>query len=248
MLPPADQAPRGAKPIHKRKWAIYLLLVACGIGLVFSRACLMGDVGAKPAAPRADLTAVQRDFLERLSKAALARQSEKVRYDPKYYQIAYPGGDIPKNRGVCSDEVIRSYRRLDIDLQQDVHEDILKHRSDYWQEAGLFNPDPNIDHRRVRNLGVFFKRQGVCLPISQRPMDYRPGEIVIWDLGGGSLHIGLLVNRQGWTGRILVLHNIGYGPVVEDVLFNWKIIGHYMYFGKSEIKLSPPVSRPYRRV
>jgi len=176
----------------------------------------------------------QQAFLEQLSTAAIERTHHVVRYDPKYVRIPYPEGDVPADTGVCSDEVIRAYRALGIDLQKEVHEDIAANFSAYpnhmrWM---LFHPDPNIDHRRVPNLMVFFSRKGTSLPISKRREDYEPGELITWDLGGGVPHIGIVVDRKAaQSGRYLVVHNIGAGPRMEDVLFSWKITGHYRYFG-----------------
>jgi uncharacterized protein len=172
-------------------------------------------------------------FLHSLSDAALERTKHAVRYDPAYVRIAYPGGDVPADTGVCTDEVIRAYRALGIDLQKEVHEDMAAHFSDYpnhvrWR---LSHTDTNIDHRRVPNLIVFFTRRGESLPISTNAADYYPGELVAWDLGGGVPHIGIVVDKRSASGRYFIVHNIGEGPRAEDVLFNWKITGHYCYFG-----------------
>jgi uncharacterized protein YijF (DUF1287 family) len=153
-----------------------------------------------------------------------------VRYVSDYVHISYPGGDVPADTGVCTDEVIRSYRAVGIDLQEQVHEDMVRNFDAYphtWQRR----PDTNIDHRRVPNLMVFFARHGTRLPISQRSDDFSPGDIVTWDLGGGVTHIGIVVDQGGSSGRYMVVHNIGRGPRMEDVLFAWKIIGHYRYSG-----------------
>jgi len=157
-----------------------------------------------------------------------------VRYDPAYVRIPYPGGDVPGDTGVCTDEVIRAYRAVGIDLQKEVHEDMEQNFAAYprrwrWLSA---HPDTNIDHRRVPNLMVFFGRKGETLANGQRSEDYAPGELVTWDLGGGVPHIGIVVGqRSAMSGRYMVLHNIGQGPKIEDVLFRWKITGHYRYFG-----------------
>ncbi|HXA82278.1 MAG TPA: DUF1287 domain-containing protein [Methylomirabilota bacterium] len=176
-------------------------------------------------------------FLEKLSAAAIERTRHVVRYDPQYVRIPYPGGDVPADTGVCSDEVIRAYRALGIDLQKEVHEDMAANFSAYPNQRRwmLAHPDSNIDHRRVPNLMVFFSRKGTSLPISTRAEDFEPGELVTWDLGGGVPHIGIVVNRKsGATGKYLVVHNIGSGPKMEDVLFSWKITGHYRYFGPTQ--------------
>lgn len=178
---------------------------------------------------------LQLDFLRRLSAAAIERTYHVVRYDPAYVSIPYPGGDVPANTGVCTDEVIRAYRALGIDLQKEVHEDMVRNFSAYPNHLRwlLAHPDSNIDHRRVPNLMVFFARKGEQLPISSRAEDYVPGELVTWDLGGGVPHIGIVVDKKRDSGRYMIVHNIGRGPQAEDVLFHWKITGHYRYIGPS---------------
>jgi uncharacterized protein YijF (DUF1287 family) len=173
---------------------------------------------------------LHQDFVRRLVDAAVERTHHHVTYVSDYVRIPYPGGDVPSNTGVCTDEIIRSYRAVGIDLQREVHEDMSRHFDAYphkWQRQ----PDSNIDHRRVPNLMTFFSRNGTLLPTSQRGMDYSPGDIVAWDLGGGITHIGIVVNEPGRGGNYMVVHNIGRGPQMEDVLFDWKIIGHYRYYG-----------------
>ena len=176
----------------------------------------------------------QQIFMEKLSAAAVERTHHVVHYDSKYVRIPYPGGDVPADTGVCSDEVIRAYRALGVDLQKEVHEDISANFSAYPNQRRwlLAHPDSNIDHRRVPNLMVFFSRKGTSLSISTRAEDYEPGELVTWDLGGGVPHIGIVVDRKSLqSGTHMVVHNIGAGPKMEDVLFSWKITGHYQYFG-----------------
>ena len=172
-------------------------------------------------------------FLDRLSEAAVERTGHEVRYDPTYFVIDYPGGDVPAEVGVCTDEVIRSYRPLGVDLQQLVHEDMKSNFSLYPRKWGLKKPDTNIDHRRVPNLMVFFERKGAAVPVTQTASDYRPGDVVTWDLSGGLTHIGIVVNvpSESDETRMQIVHNIGAGPKMEDVLFNWKITGHYRYTG-----------------
>jgi uncharacterized protein YijF (DUF1287 family) len=172
----------------------------------------------------------QTRFYTQLAQNALSLTEQQVRYDPSYFKIAYPNGDVPANKGVCTDVVIRAYRKMGIDLQQLVHKDMQSHFSVYPKRWGLKQPDTNIDHRRVPNLMVFFARKGVTLPITQKAEDYKPGDIVCWDLGGGITHIGMVVQpRSEDNKRHLIIHNIGAGQVLEDVLFSYKIIGHYRY-------------------
>jgi uncharacterized protein YijF (DUF1287 family) len=172
----------------------------------------------------------QTNFHHRLSDVALGLTKQQVIYDPSYFVIPYPNGDVPADKGVCTDVVIRAYRRLEIDLQKKVHEDMKQHFSIYPQHWKLKTPDTNIDHRRVPNLMKFFSRKGTVLPITQNADDYKTGDIVCWDLGGSITHIGLVVNKKSADGtRPLIVHNIGGGQVLEDCLFNFKIIGHYRY-------------------
>ena len=169
-------------------------------------------------------------FSKKLSKAAISLTLDKVTYNPAYYSIPYPNGDVPAGQGVCTDVVIRAYRKLDIDLQKEVHEDMKAHFSKYPKKWGLTKPDPNIDHRRVPNLMTFFSRKGVVKKITQNASDYIPGDIVAWDLVAGMTHIGLVVDKKSEDGkRYLIVHNIGAGQVIEDCLFDFKIIGHYTY-------------------
>lgn len=174
----------------------------------------------------------QEGFAEKLSEAALRLTLDEVVYDPAYYSMEYPGGDVPADRGVCSDVLVRAYRILGIDLQQKVHEDMKAHFELYPDNWGLTRTDPNIDHRRVPNLMTFFERHGTVKAITTDPEDYQPGDIVCWNLGGAITHIGIVVDRKSerWEGY-QVVHNIGAGQVLEDCLFDYKIIGHYIYTG-----------------
>jgi uncharacterized protein len=172
-------------------------------------------------------------FLDKLVEAAVERTTFRVRYDPAYVVIPYPGGDVPAETGVCTDEVIRSYRKVGVDLQREVHEDMRRNFHLYPRKWGSAGPDTNIDHRRVPNLMVFFERQGAALPVTSEAADYKPGDVVTWDLGGGLTHIGIVVNvpAPSEPARMQIVHNIGAGPQLEDVLFSWKITGHYRYTG-----------------
>jgi len=167
---------------------------------------------------------------QKLSDAGIAIVNPAIVYDPAYVKLKYPGGDVPANTGVCTNVVIRAYRKLGVDLQQEVHEDMKANFGLYPKNWGRKTPDKNIDHRRVPNLMVFFKRKGKSKPMTKNATDYQPGDIVCWDLNGRQLHIGLVVNKKSSDGkRYLIVHNIGGGQVAEDILFAWKIIGHYSY-------------------
>lgn len=166
-------------------------------------------------------------FAGRVAAAALGRTAATVRYDPKYVAIDYPGGDVPADTGVCTDVVVRTLRAVGIDLQKEVHEDMRANFSAYPNHWGARRPDRNIDHRRVPNLQRYFERQGASLPVGEDAGDYQPGDLVAWDLTGKGLwHIGVVVAHPQRGGRWIV-HNIGAGPVLQDCLFDWKVIGHY---------------------
>ena len=165
-----------------------------------------------------------------LSESALELTKQKVVYDPSYFSIDYPNGDIPSDKGVCTDVVIRAYRKIGIDLQKNVHEDMKSNFGVYPKIWGLKRTDKNIDHRRVPNLMTYFKRKGAEKPISDKAKDYLPGDIVCWNLGGAITHIGIVVDKKSADGkRNLIVHNIGGGQVLTDCLFDYKIIGHYRY-------------------
>jgi uncharacterized protein YijF (DUF1287 family) len=166
-----------------------------------------------------------------LVAAARAQVGVTLIYDPSYQQIAYPMGDVPMVRGVCSDVVIRAFRILGIDLQQELHRDMKRHFAAYPKNWGLAKPDRNIDHRRVPNLAIWFKRQGYALPVSEDAAAYQPGDIVTWVLGGGQPHIGIVSDRRSEDGaRPLVIHNIGWGAREDDALFEYRITGHFRAF------------------
>ncbi len=166
----------------------------------------------------------------KLAKAAIELTKQKVTYDPSYFSIDYPNGDVPSDKGVCTDVIIRAYRKLGVDLQKEVHEDMKANFNAYPKKWGLKKTDKNIDHRRVPNLMTFFKRKGAEKPISQEASDYKPGDIVCWNLGGAITHIGIVVDKKSTDGkRNLIVHNIGSGQVLQDCLFSFKIIGHYRY-------------------
>ena len=188
------------------RWVVALLLALCFPALAQSPA---------PA-------------VERLLEGAYAQLGVTLLYDSRYRPLAFPGGDVPFYRGVCSDVVVRAYRHVGIDLQVLVNEDMRRAFADYPHLWGLSHPDPNIDHRRVPNLAMFFARNGESLPVTAVASDYRPGDIVTWRLPSGHPHIGLVTDRAA-HGRSLVVHNIGWGTELEDVLFVYPITGHYRY-------------------
>ncbi len=168
--------------------------------------------------------------LNPLVEAARKQVGVTVFYNPAYVKLDYPGGDVPEETGVCTDVVVRAYRGLKFDLQKEVHEDMRANFSKYPKRWGLKRPDKNIDHRRVPNLMTFFERKKAKLPISKKAADYKPGDVVAWDLTDrGLLHIGIVSDRKTSGGTPLILHNIGGGAQEEDRLFDFTIIGHYRF-------------------
>ena len=169
------------------------------------------------------------DRAELLVAAAVAQAKSAVTYDGSYRRLAYPGGDVPETIGVCTDLIIRAYRKVGIDLQVRVHEDMKRSFSSYPRLWGLEAPDPSIDHRRVPNLQTLFRRAGAELPVSHEASSYQAGDLVTWMLPGNLPHIGIVTGQKSHDGVPLVVHNIGRGPRVEDVLFAYRITGHYRY-------------------
>lgn len=168
-----------------------------------------------------------------VARAARAQVGVTLAYDPGYTRIAYPGGDVPAERGVCTDVVVRAFRAAGVDLQSKVHEDMQAHFREYPRRWGLSRPDANIDHRRVPNLQRYFSRQRRAVAVTARPADYLEGDVVSWRLPGGLDHVGVVSARRLGTGaasRPLVVHNIGRGAREEDVLFAWPQTGHYRWF------------------
>jgi uncharacterized protein YijF (DUF1287 family) len=224
-----------------------LCVAATALALIIAGCNARGRVGytlvspptPQPTRQQTPKVVYESPALEQLVAAAVERTTHSVTYDPAYFSIPYPNGDVPADKGVCTDEVIRSYRTLGVDLQREVHEDMKANFAAYPRKFGLSKTDPNIDHRRVPNLMTFFERKGRSLAITEDANDYRPGDVVTWELNGGLTHIGILTDAPSATpGRYLIMHNIGAGPRLEDVLFAWKITGHYRYTGP------PPTPSP----
>jgi len=203
--------------------AVVAVVLGLSVGSMAGVSVPARPVAEHPAGPGGDLDA--------LAAAAMQRLGHTVRYEGSYRRIPYPGGDVPDDIGVCTDLVIRSYRALGVDLQRLVHEDMTADFDAYPDRWGLAAPDPNIDHRRVPNLEVFFARHGERLPISRDPADYRPGHLVTW-MVGPLPHIGIVSPERTADGRRpLIVHNIGRGPELEDMLFDYPIVGHFRYVG-----------------
>ena len=209
----------------KTCWALLgaLVLVGC-----------QQQVAKRETAPTSESTRPLPDNASPELKQFLASAFEQTKlttgYDPSYVNLEYPGGDVPLETGVCSDVLVRAFRKAGIDLQKEVHEDMTSAWSAYPREWGAARPDRNIDHRRVLNLMTFFNRKGKSVAVTSNRESYLPGDIVAWDLGGGVEHIGIVSNLTTDSEHLKIIHNIGAGTRAEDVLFNWKVIGHYRYF------------------
>jgi len=174
-------------------------------------------------------------FMKRFVSAALDRTMQDVTYDGRYLAMTYPNGDVPNSIGVCTDVVIRSYRKIGIDLQRLVHEDMRRHFSLYPNNWGHTRPDTNIDHRRVPNLQTFFTRKGQELDVTEKSSDYAAGDLVTWMLPGNLPHIGIVSGFKSQDKqRPLMIHNVGSGPELSDFLFSFPITGHYRYFPELE--------------
>jgi len=187
-----------------------------------------------PGAPGTPTQSVQRrpisdnPEIKKVVDSAIEQTHQTVQYDPSYTKLKYPNGDVPIERGVCADVIVRAFRSAGIDLQKEVHEDMSLHFAAYPAKWGARKPDSNIDHRRVPNLMTLFERRAKSIPITKNSSDYLPGDVVAWELDNKLLHIGLVsdVIANG-NPNYLMVHNIGAGARIEDVLMAWKIIGHY---------------------
>lgn len=194
------------------------LAAACLHLLLFFMLALAPLAETARAEKSGDVALKGGSFQDRLVKAAIARTAHVVIYNPQYFKIPYPGGDVPAHFGVCSDVIIRAYRALGIDLQSEVHK--------------TMGGDRNIAHRRVRVLRKFFARKGAALPVSKNPEDYKPGDIVTYYIPEAVFskdHIAIVTDKRGTSGNYMIVHNIGLGPKLDDDLMSWKITGHYRY-------------------
>ncbi|MFO1483470.1 MAG: DUF1287 domain-containing protein [Verrucomicrobiaceae bacterium] len=206
----------------------------CLLAVVFGLVRLAwADTTHFAEASRKQITA-DGSFAACLVHAALDRTHHTVRYTPDYVRLDYPNGDVPADTGVCTDEVIRSYRALGIDLQKLVHEDMKRAFSSYPKIWGLTSTDRNIDHRRVPNLQTFFKRRGVSLPVTQNAADYKPGDIITCTVPPHLPHIAIVVPAPDGGGTPWIVHNIGQGPQCENRLFEFPLTGHYRFHPRAE--------------
>lgn len=198
--------------VRKFVW-VFALSLLCG-------APVPDNSGLALAASKSHQNAKTDDFATRLVAAARRQKWVPVIYNPSYRKLDYPMGDVPWYFGVCTDVVVRAYRKLGIDLQQLVH------------QARVGSGDRNIDHRRVNVLRKFFASRGRRLKVSKNPSDYRPGDIVTYHVPDGRFsktHIAIVSDAKSWGGVPLVIHNRGFGVSEENWLFAAKITGHYRY-------------------
>lgn len=230
--------PRPQKPKRKNFFGGWVIIViAVGMGFWFGKPLMpfLKAAQAEATSQQAESVAASLRstgrFGDGLAAAALDHSGQSVTYDPSYYKIAYPNGDVPVNKGVAADVLVRSFRAMGVDLQVLVHEDMVENFRLYpqlWKAAG---PDTNIDHRRPANLQRFFERKGETLEPSRNPSDYKPGDIVVWSLANAETHIGIVVPGPGdRSSQPWVVHNMGAGVKWEDnILFDYAIERHFRY-------------------
>lgn len=209
--------------------------VLFGFVFLFSFACRAvspSSISIVSPTPTPQIIEIKSPEIRKVLESLTEQTKITKNYDPAYVLLKYPNGDVPVETGVCTDVVVRSFRKAGVDLQKEVHEDMAKDFAAYPTKWGLPAPDTNIDHRRVPNLQTFFTRRGKAVSMSKQASDYLPGDVVAWDLDGkGMTHIGVVSDIWNVrTKRFSIIHNIGGGVKAEDVLFDWKIIGHYRYF------------------
>jgi uncharacterized protein YijF (DUF1287 family) len=191
--------------------ATALVLAGCG-----SRA----EAQVRSASPRA----------QQLIAAARRQLGVTLSYDPAYTRLAYPGGDVARAKGVCTDVVIRAYRdAFAIDLQREVHEDMAGNFARYPRRWGLARPDRNIDHRRVPNLETFWTRKAARLALPARAGDWQPGDVFTLLIDGRLPHTGIVSDHVAANGNPLVIHNIGSGAREEDRLFDFRLTGRFRW-------------------
>lgn len=210
--------------------------ILCGLVLVLTGCQVLRSSQQAITLPQTELQAAVQvkpnaTPLEKVNAAAIEQTTYTKTYDASYVKLGYPNGDVPKETGVCADVIVRAFRAGGIDLQKELHEDMTGNFSKYPKKWGARRPDRNIDHRRVPNLMTWFDRQGKSQPMTKDNKAYLPGDVVAWELGSGLVHIGMVskIKIEG-AERYAVVHNIGVGAQLEDVLFAWKMIGHYRYF------------------
>jgi uncharacterized protein YijF (DUF1287 family) len=216
-----------------RTWISFLAIIS-HLSMI---ACGQSNSTTRPADPSNRTGSTENNapidspLLRLVVEGAVLQTLQTRTYDPSYVNLSYPGGDPAPEKGVCADVIVRAFRKGGVDLQKEVHEDMKANFAVYPNKWGARRPDPNIDHRRVANLMTFFDRQAKSVPVTSLGSSYLPGDVVAWDLGGDLLHIGIVTNVFSDSKQTYkIVHNIGLGARLEDVLFSWKVIGHYRYF------------------
>jgi len=214
-----------------------IIALLCGVIVTLLSGCAFSPPLFEQRAPVAAQQRAERVLhedatpRERVVAAGIEQTTYTFIYDASYQKLDYPLGDVPPDRGACTDVVIRAFRKAGVDLQQAVHEDLRDNSAAYPKKCGAAKPDRNIDHRRVPNLMVYLTRRGKSLPVTTNKADYLPGDVVTWEFDNGLTHTGLVTDeRAAPKGNYLIVHNIGAGAQLQDVLFAWKITGHYRYF------------------
>ena len=210
---------------------VILLFVGCQAN-VATKAQQTDNGFLSTTSPKPKLSEIQNPSIKKMLESAVEQTTLTKSYDPSYTVLKYPMGDVPIEKGVCTDVIVRAMRNANLDLQKEVHEDMAANFKVYPKKWGLKKADSNIDHRRVPNLQTYFTRKGKSLAITDKGVDYKPGDFVTWDLDGkGLAHIGIVSNVYNeTTKRYSIIHNIGGGAELEDRIFEWKITGHYRYF------------------
>jgi uncharacterized protein YijF (DUF1287 family) len=234
--------PRPQKPKRPNFFGGWVIVaISVGIGCWFGRPLIpflkaaQENVSSEQAASLISSLEASGSPAAKLAAAALAHSGEHIVFDPSYYPIAYPNGDVAPGKGAAADVIIRCFRKLGIDLQKEVHEDMAGHFRHYPQLWGASTPDTNIDHRRIANLQRFFERKGETLTPTRDPVDYRPGDIVIWSLANADQHVGIVVPGPGTRAQeAWVVHNMGAGMKWQAVLFDYKIEAHFRYPAAAE--------------
>lgn len=220
------------KIIYLNLFLILTLFSGCQGEILTPTPKVFSDFPQTSVNERPKLAEIKSPEIRKILTSANKQIATTMGYTQKYYSISYPNGDVPKETGACTDVVIRSFRAVGVGLQKEVHEDMRENFAKYPQKWGLSSTDTNIDHRRVPNLQTYFTRQGKSLPITINGENFKPGDVVSWDLNGkGMTHIGVVSNTWNEKDkRYLIIHNIGGGAKLEDRLFDWEITGHYRYF------------------
>ncbi|NBT84965.1 MAG: DUF1287 domain-containing protein [Alphaproteobacteria bacterium] len=198
--------------------------------LLFNHTLFLTQLSAScPSRQIKNLSQPLQNKIDDMISAATKQVGLTTIYNPSYKKLKYPMGDVPMHEGVCTDVIIRAMRTINIDLQKDVHESMKLNRDAYPKKWGFQTIDKNIDHRRVHNLVAFFKLKG--MEVTEGDKEYKPGDIIVWDLGSGQHHIGLLSNQKTADGKaFLIIHNICCGVKIENILNNYPIVAHFRLF------------------